>query len=94
MNIKFQKAKELVGQVARRSAPSLKGDYSFIMSPVLIKEVRSDRIIVKTLEGNITTLMFPDYDDDNWIAADQGISALKVAELWAYVRELKKKLGK
>jgi hypothetical protein len=88
LNLEFKSAKELVGKVVRRTAPSTNGDYSFIMQPVLIKEVQTDRVIVKSLEGALVSLMFPDYDDDNWVEANHGVKSVQVAELWSKIREL------
>lgn len=84
----FKTAHELLGKVVRRVAPSKNGDFSFINECALIKEIRENAIIMKTLEGHIVSLSRENYDDDNWIHTNGSVSSTVVAGIWAQVRNL------
>lgn len=90
--IEFKSAKELVGKLARRTWPNKIGDYSFIMEPVLIREVTEDKIMLTTVYGHKLDVTAKNYDDNGWVEAKHGITSAEVANIYTEYLLLSRRL--
>lgn len=88
----FKSVKELVGKLARRAAPNIVGDYSFITEPVLIREVTEFKIFVTTTYGHKIELSYDEYDDRMWVESSRGITSSTVADLYGEILMLQREL--